>query len=112
MITRVWRGWTTPENADAYERILTEEVLPGIAAKNVDGYREVQVFRRPVDSGEIEFMTVMWFDSLDAVKAFVGEDYETAYVPQKAREVLARFDAKSQHFEVRDRRLYGGEVAS
>jgi hypothetical protein len=50
---------------------------------------------------EVEFVTIMWFDSLDAVRSFAGEDYEVAVVPQKARALLARFDARSQHYEVR-----------
>lgn len=99
MIGRIWHGYTTPANADAYERILKTEVLPGIAAMKVAGYRSVQVLRRPLRD-EVEFVTIMLFDSLDAVKAFVGEDYERAHVPQKAREVLSRFDERSQHYEI------------
>ncbi|MEZ4588099.1 MAG: hypothetical protein R2909_17110 [Gemmatimonadales bacterium] len=100
MIVRIWHGWTTPANADTYERLLNEEIFPGIEAKNVAGYRGIQLLRRVVGD-EVEFVTVMRFDSLDAVRAFAGEDHETAYVPQKARAVLARFDARSQHYEVR-----------
>ena len=108
MIQRIWHGWTTRENADAYERLLEDEVLPGIAAMNVPGYLGVDVLRRPLDDGEVEFITIMRFDSLDAVKQFVGEDYEVAHVPAAARAVLARFDARSQHYEVRHRLRYDG----
>ena len=52
----------------------------------------------------MEFITIMWFDSWDAVKAFAGEDHEAAYVPASARQLLARFDERSQHYEVRDAR--------
>jgi len=100
MIVRIWHGWTTPANADTYERLLNEEIFPGIEAKNVAGYRGIQLLRRVVGD-EVEFVTAMRFDSLDAVRAFAGEDHEAAYVPQKARAVLARFDARSQHYEVR-----------
>ena len=79
--------------------MLRTEIFPGIAAKNVTGYRGIQLFRRSV-GGEVEFVTIMRFDSLDAVKQFAGEDYETAYVPAKAREVLKRFDERSQHYEI------------
>ena len=103
MIARIWHGWTAPESADAYETLLKTEVFPGIAAKNVAGYRGIELLRRPLQD-EVEFVTVMRFDSLEAVKAFAGEDHETAYVPTKAREVLARFDARSRHYEVRDSR--------
>lgn len=101
MIARVWNGWTTAENADEYERLLNEKIFPGIETKRVAGYRGIQLFRRPIETGEIEFMTIMWFDSWDDVRAFAGEDFETAYVPQSARKVLARFDVRSRHFEVR-----------
>jgi len=100
MIKRVWRGWTTPGNADAYEMLLKTEIFPGIAAKRVWGYRAIELLRREVGR-EIEFMTVMTFDDLGAVRAFAGDDYETAYVPEKARAVLARFEQRSAHFEVR-----------
>lgn len=103
MIVRIWHGWTKPETADVYENLLKTEIFPGIAAKGVAGYRGIQLLRRPVGD-EVEFATIMWFDSLEAVKAFAGADYETAYVPEKARRVLARFDARSQHYELRERR--------
>lgn len=98
MIVRYWRGWTTPENADAYEAIVSGEVLPGIAARNVAGYHGSYLLRRQIE-GEVEFATMMLFDSIDAVRAFAGEDYEMAYVPDRARAVLARFDACSAHYE-------------
>lgn len=105
MIGRIWHGWTTPENADVYETLLKTEIFPGIAAKNVPGYRGIQLFRRPFDE-EVEFITIMWFDSWDSVKQFAGENYEDAYVPPKAREVLSRFDKRSQHYEIREQIFY------
>ncbi len=106
MIGRIWHGWTKAENADTYERLLKEEIFPGIAAKGVPGYKGIQLFRRPIEGDEVEFVTIMWFDSWDAVKQFAGDDYERAYVPPKAREVLARFDDRSRHYEVRERLEY------
>jgi len=100
MISRIWHGWTTPENADAYELLLKSEIFVGIAARQIAGYRGIHLLRRLVGS-EVEFVTVMWFDSLDAVRAFAGEDYEVAVVPPAARALLARFDARSQHYEVK-----------
>jgi antibiotic biosynthesis monooxygenase (ABM) superfamily enzyme len=105
MIGRIWHGWTKPENADRYERLLKEEIFPGITAKKVAGYEGIQLFRRPLDN-EIEFITIMWFDSWDAVKQFAGGDYERAYVPSKARKLLERFDERSQHYEIRERLEY------
>ncbi len=100
MISRIWHGWTTPENADTYESLLKSEIFVGIGNRKIEGYRGIQLFRRDVGN-EVEFITVMWFDTLDAVREFAGEDYEVAVVPPKAREVLAHFDARSQHYEVR-----------
>jgi len=106
MIQRVWRGWTTRENAGAYERLLREQIFPGIAAKGVSGYTGIRLLRRDLPSGEFEFMTIMTFDSLDAVRAFAGEDYERAYVPPAARQVLSRFDETSAHYEVVEQLTY------
>jgi hypothetical protein len=100
MISRIWHGWTTPENADAYEALLKSEIFIGIHERQITGYRGIQLFRREAGS-EVEFITVMWFDSLDAVRVFAGEDYEVAVVPPKARSILSHFDARSQHYEVR-----------
>jgi antibiotic biosynthesis monooxygenase (ABM) superfamily enzyme len=105
MILRIWHGWTTPENADAYENLLRTEIFPGIAAKNIPGYRGIELLRRDA-GGEVEFITMMRFDSLQSVKDFVGEDYEQSYVPEKARAVLARFDQRSQHYEFKESRSY------
>lgn len=106
MIGRIWHGWTTPENADKYENLLKTEIFPGIASKNVSGYRGIQLFRRTLSKEEVEFITIMWFDSWDAVRQFAGEDYEKAYVPPKARQILSRYDERSQHYEVRERINY------
>jgi hypothetical protein len=100
MIGRVWHGWTTPENADAYEALLKQEIFIGIQDRRISGFGGIQLFRRSVGA-EVEFVTIMWFDSLDAVRTFAGEDCELAVVPPRARALLARFDGRSQHYEVR-----------
>ena len=100
MINRIWHGWTTPENADRYEALLEEEIFVGIRNMEMAGYRGIRLLRRPVGD-EVEFVTIMTFDSLEDVKGFVGEDYEVCYVPAAARKVLSRFDERSQHYEVR-----------
>jgi len=105
MIERIWHGWTLPENADTYENLLKTEIFPGIAAKNIPGYRGIKMLRRPLGA-EVEFITIMRFDSLEDVIRFAGADYEKSYVPPKAREVLARFDDRSQHYEVREQIEY------
>ena len=100
MIARIWRGWALPSNADAYESLLKTEIFVGIKDRHILGYRGIQLLRRKVGD-EVEFVTVMWFDSIEAVRIFAGEDYEVAVVPPKARALLSRFDARSQHYEVR-----------
>ncbi len=100
MIGRIWHGWTAPANADAYEALLKSEIFVGIGQRKIPGYRGIQLFRRSLGA-EVEFVTILWFDSLEAVRVFAGEDYEVAVVPPKARTLLARFDARSQHYEVK-----------
>jgi len=96
MISRLWHGWTTREKADAYEKLLRSEVLPGI--HRVKGFKGAHLLRRD-GKQEVEFVTLTMFDSLDAVKEFAGEDYEVAVVPPEARKLLTRFDERSAHYE-------------
>ena len=100
MISRIWHGWTTPGNADKYEALLKEEIFVGIQNLKIRGFNGIQLLRRDVGQ-EIEFVTIMLFDSLDSIREFAGEDYEVAFVPEKARAVLSRFDERSQHYEIR-----------
>ena len=100
MISRIWHGWTTPANAGAYEALLKSEIFTGIQNRKIPGYKGIQLFRRDL-ADEVEFITVMWFETIEAVRAFAGEDYEMAVVPPKARAILSRFDERSQHYEVR-----------
>lgn len=99
MICRIWHGWTTPENADAYERVVRGQVIPGIEARKIPGFRHIDLMRRELD-GEVEFVTAMWFDDVASIKAFVGDNYTVSHVPVEARAVLARFDKRSAHYEV------------
>ena len=101
MICRIWHGWTKPANADAYEQLLKREIFIGISARKIDGYRGIQLLRSDHDA-ETEFVTMMWFTSIDAVRAFAGDDYTRAVVPPKAHELLARYDQRSAHFEVKE----------
>jgi hypothetical protein len=100
MIARIWHGWTLPSNADAYESLLKSEIFVDIGDRHIGGYLGIQLFRRNVGD-EVELITIMWFDIIDAVRVFAGEDYELAVVRPKARVLLARFDERSQHYEVR-----------
>jgi antibiotic biosynthesis monooxygenase (ABM) superfamily enzyme len=100
MIVRIWHGWTKPENADAYEALLQSEIFVGIRNRQMVGFRGIQLFRRNIDH-EVEFITMMRFDSFEAVRVFAGEDHEVAVVPPEARVLLSRFDERSQHYEIK-----------
>ncbi len=97
MIARVWHGYTKPEHADAYESMLKPELLPGIS--KVKGYIGSYLLRRTAGD-EIEFITIMMWESIDAIRAVAGPDYETAVIPEERRKYLSRHDAKSAHFEI------------
>lgn len=99
MISRIWHGWTIPGNADRYESLLREEIFVGIQKRHIHGFKSIQLLRREIGE-QTEFITIMVFDSLDAVREFAGEDYEAAVVPEKARALLSHFDGKSQHYEI------------
>lgn len=103
MICRIWRGWTNFDNADAYQRIVHTKVIPEIEARNILGFRHIDLMKRLLEL-EVEFQTLMWFDNLDAIIAFMGKDYTQSHVPPDARAVLKRFDEHAAHFEVIDRR--------
>lgn len=103
MICRLWRGWTTPQNAETYERIVRGEVIPAIEARRIPGFIHIDLMRRDVGD-EVEFQTLMWFERLDAIKAFMGDDYSVSHVPAAAQSVLKRFDERAAHFEVIDRK--------
>jgi heme-degrading monooxygenase HmoA len=103
MIARLWTGWTEPQNADAYEALLKTEIFPGILARKIAGFRRIDLLRADLGD-EVEIVTVMYFDSMEAIKAFAGADYEAAVVPPKARALLKRFDARSRHYQVKESR--------
>jgi antibiotic biosynthesis monooxygenase (ABM) superfamily enzyme len=104
MISRIWHGWTTPQNADKYEALLKEEIFIGIQDRHIRGFKDIQLLRRQTEE-EVEFITIMRFDSLETVCEFAGQDYECAVVPEKARAILSRFDERSQHYEIREERM-------
>ena len=103
MICRLWRGWTTPANAAAYEAIVRGEVIPGIEAREIPGFRHIDLMRRDLE-GEVEFQTLMWFDDVESIRSFIGEDYAVSHVPPAAQALLKRYDRRAAHYEVLDRR--------
>jgi heme-degrading monooxygenase HmoA len=97
MIARIWHGYTKPEDADAYEALLKPELLPSIS--KVPGYIGSYLLRKPTE-GEVEFITIMLWDSIDSIRAVAGKDYETAVIPEDRLQYLAHYDARSEHYEV------------
>jgi antibiotic biosynthesis monooxygenase (ABM) superfamily enzyme len=107
-VKRIWHGWTEPANADTYERLLHDEVFPGIEAKKIPGYRRIELLRRDLGD-EVEFITIMTFDTIQNVIDFQGEDYQRCYVPDAAKKLLKRWNQISDHFEVRSEKIYDKE---
>jgi hypothetical protein len=100
MICRMWRGWTTPANAGAYDDYLNRELFPRVRADlGSRGYRGYQVLRHD-GADEVEFVTMLWFESLDDVRGFAGEAYETPVISEKARTLLARWQDRCEHYQV------------
>lgn len=97
MISRVWSGRTAVENADAYERLLREDVFPGIEAR-VEGFRGAHLLRRAIRDG-VEFIVITMYDSLEAIRQFAGDDYEVAVIEPAARELLEQADELARHYE-------------
>jgi hypothetical protein len=104
-IKRIWHGWTTLENAETYQTLLHDEVFPGIEAKNIVGYRSIELLRFKKEN-EVEFVTIMTFDSLQNVIDFQGEDYSRCYVPDAAKLVLKRWNQESVHYEIMECQEY------
>ena len=98
MIARLWRGWTTPENSDEYEKLLHDEILPKIQA--IEGYKGSMIMNRELESGEVEFAAMTFWSSLDVIKNFVGEDIGRANMPEEAAKLLSRWDERVVHYEM------------
>lgn len=97
MIARIWHGYTKPENAEAYERLLKPELLPGLS--KVKGFKGSYLLRK-VSEAEVEFVTVMLWESIDAIRSVAGPNYEIAILPENRRELLVRFDERATHYEI------------
>lgn len=111
MICRIWHGWATVENADAYEATVRGRVIPGIEAMRIPGFRHIDLLRRDLET-EVQFVTLMWFDDIASIKAFMGEDYAISHVPAAARAVLSRYEERAAHYTVLDRRPQQDGAAS
>lgn len=98
MIARMWKGWTKPENGDAYEKLLREHILPGIY--RVDGYQGAYIMRQD-EQDEVAFVIMTLFESIDSVKGFAGADYTTPVIEPEARALLSRFESTAFHYDVK-----------
>lgn len=99
MIARYWRGLVKRERADAYIEHLQSDTLPQLV--QLAGFQDAKVLRRDLPQG-VEFLVVTFWESLDSIRAFAGNDVESAVVPPKARDMMIEYDLKSRHFEVVD----------
>ena len=98
MIARIWKGWTTHENASIYEELFKNTVLPKVT-RGVEGYVSTNLLRR--DTGtNVEFTTVFWFESLEAVKNFAGPNFEQAVVPEQVKALMLHYEETVNHHEV------------
>jgi antibiotic biosynthesis monooxygenase (ABM) superfamily enzyme len=98
MIARIWHGWTKPEDADAYEKMLCNEIFPSIAARKIDGYCGAELFIHE-DGGEVEFVTLLRFDSMDAVKEFAGADASKPVIFPTAEPLITRME-QARHYRI------------
>ena len=99
MIARVWHGWTQAVNAAAYEEMLRDEIFPAIAGRKIKGYRGAELFVR-ADGEEVEFVTLLRFDSIEGVKEFAGDDERRPVIYPKAEPLLIRMDERSRHYRI------------
>jgi hypothetical protein len=95
----MWKGWTTVENADAYASYLKDELFPRLQRQLI-GYRGYHVLRQ-AQSREVEFVTLVWFESLAAVRSFAGaETYDFPIFSDKALRLLSRDQDRCDHYEL------------
>jgi heme-degrading monooxygenase HmoA len=111
VICRMWRGWTKTENADAYDNYLQRELFPQVERElSPRGFRGFQLLRQ-ARGNEVEFVTMLWFDSLAAVQSFAGEKYEVPVISQKAHSLLSRFAERAEHYELSGSNWQGPSTA-
>ena len=98
MIARIWHGWTKTADAKAYEEMLRDEIFPSIAARKINGYRGAELFVHE-DCDQVEFVTLLRFDSMDAVKEFAGADASKPVIYPKAEPLITRME-QARHYRV------------
>jgi heme-degrading monooxygenase HmoA len=112
MIARMWRGSTIRERADDYVKHLQQSVIPEL--RQIDGFKGIYLLRRE-SSGDVEFVVLTLWESMEAIRKFAGENPEVAVVAPAARVLFREYDAKVKHFEIvlnLDGKLLMGELGS
>jgi heme-degrading monooxygenase HmoA len=99
MIARIWHGWTKPADAKTYEDMLRNEIFPGINERKIKGYRGAELFIHETEA-EVEFVTLLRFDSMEAVKEFAGEDETKPVIYPGVESLLTRMDERSRHYRI------------
>jgi antibiotic biosynthesis monooxygenase (ABM) superfamily enzyme len=98
MIARIWHGWTTRENAEKYEKLLREEVLLDIAKQSIPGYKGGEIFIHDAEGDEVEFITLLRFETLEGVKIFAGKNFKQPVIPPECKKLLIRYSERSRHY--------------
>jgi antibiotic biosynthesis monooxygenase (ABM) superfamily enzyme len=98
MMARIWHGWTKHTDANEYEQMLRDEIFPSIAGRKIAGYRGAELFIRE-NGDEVEFVTLLRFDSMDAVKEFAGADVSKPVIYPKAEALIMRME-QARHYRV------------
>jgi heme-degrading monooxygenase HmoA len=96
MIVRTWHAWASAANTERYERLVIDDVFPGM--DSLAGFRGAELLRRGVAGGETEFLVVTRWESMDAIRGFAGEEFDRATIPQAAADLLERFDPRALHY--------------
>ena len=104
-IVRIWRGWTTADNAIKLERALRDEAIPGIEANKPKGLNGIQLLTMKMGN-EVQFTTIMYFDSIESVKAFAGEGYTKAHIDPSVAPLLIRYDKIVEHHTLKEQRSW------
>lgn len=102
MIARIWRGRTSLAKADDYEKFLKDMAYPDYGG--VKGNRGWLLQRRALPDS-VEFMFVSFWDSMDALRAYAGDDPEKPKYYPEDRAALLELPESVEHFDVVDAQL-------
>ena len=104
-IARIWRGWTSIEDAEKLEHVLREEAIPGIEMNKPNGLKRIELLTMKIGN-EVMFTTITYFDSIESVKAFAGNDYSKAHIDPAVRPLLKKYDQTVEHHIIKESRTW------